>query len=107
MASINTAINNLAQKYNNNNSNGNSNSNNNSNNNHATRRNNSRNNNNNNNNRTNYAVNGYCWTHGYKVGTTHTSATCTYKAEGHKDNATRSNTMNGSTANRGWDSNTA
>ena len=88
MASINTAINNLTQTNNNSN---------------ANRLNYSRNNNNN---RTNYAVNGYCWTHGYKVGTTHSSTTCSNKAEGHKDNATSANTMNGSTANRGWDSNT-
>lgn len=55
------------------------------------------------NNNRNYAVNGYCWTHGYKVGTSHSSATCTAKAEGHKDAATRANTMGGSVANRGWD----
>lgn len=101
MASLNTAINLLTQGLNNPTGARASNNNNN-------RRNNNRsgnNNNNNNNTRSNYAVNGYCWTHGYKVGTTHTSITCASKAPGHKDDATRSNTMNGSTANRGWDSN--
>ena len=46
---------------------------------------------------------GYCWTHGYRVKKGHTSATCPDKAKGHKDAATRTNTMNGSTANKGWD----
>ena len=50
-----------------------------------------------------FAPNGYCWTHGYKVGLRHTSASCSNKAQGHKDNATRTNTMNGSIANKGWD----
>lgn len=49
------------------------------------------------------AQKGYCWTHGYRVKHNHDSATCKYKAEGHKDAATRANTMNGSTANKGWD----
>ena len=39
---------------------------------------------------------GYCWTHGYRVGVGHSSATCTSKAEGHKDAATRTNNMGGS-----------
>jgi hypothetical protein len=30
----------------------------------------------------------YCWTHGHKVNQTHTSATCSCKVVGHKDNAT-------------------
>ena len=89
MMSIHSAVNNLSQQVNNRANNNNS-------------RNHSRNNNNSNT-RSNYAVNGYCWTHGYKVGTTHSSSTCSNKAEGHKDTATRTNTMNGSTANRGWD----
>lgn len=50
----------------------------------------------------NFAADGYCWTHGYKVGIKHSSATCMAKADGHKDGATRANTMNGSTANKGW-----
>ena len=51
------------------------------------------------------AVDGYCWTHGYRVRKGHDSASCKDKAEGHKDAATRSNTMNGSTANKGWENN--
>ena len=51
------------------------------------------------------AVDGYCWTHGYRVRKGHDSSTCKDKAEGHKDGATRSNTMNGSTANKGWENN--
>ena len=42
----------------------------------------------------------YCWTHGYRVGNQHTSATCQNKAPGHQDNATRANTMGGSEANK-------
>ena len=38
----------------------------------------------------------YCWTHGYHVGSKHTSATCQNKAPGHQDNATHENTMGGS-----------
>jgi hypothetical protein len=51
----------------------------------------------------NLAAGGYCWTHGYRVRKRHDSTTCNNKAEGHKDAATRSNTMNGSTANKGWE----
>jgi hypothetical protein len=40
---------------------------------------------------------GYCWSHGYHpTGNTHSSATCTYQKEGHKVNATATNTMGGS-----------
>jgi len=46
---------------------------------------------------------GYCWTHGYGVSKVHSSQTCNNKSEGHKDNATRSNTMGGSQLNKGWD----
>ena len=42
----------------------------------------------------------YCWTHGYRVGNKHNSATCQNKAPGHQDNATRKNTMGGSEANK-------
>jgi hypothetical protein len=35
----------------------------------------------------------YCWSHGYQVGLNHTSANCTKKALGQKDNATKSNMM--------------
>jgi hypothetical protein len=49
------------------------------------------------------AVGGYCWMHGYHVKKGHDSTTCRDKAPGHKDVATRANTMNGSTNNKGWD----
>jgi hypothetical protein len=41
-----------------------------------------------------------CWTHGYKVGSTHTSLTCKLPKPGHKMEATRANNMGGSQANR-------
>ncbi len=46
----------------------------------------------------------YCLTNGHKVNQTHTSATCSCKAVGHKDNATTANTMGSSEADKGWDS---
>jgi hypothetical protein len=46
---------------------------------------------------------GYCWTHGYHIRVGHDSRTCNDKATGHKDEATRPNTMNGCTDNKGWD----
>ncbi len=45
-------------------------------------------------------LNGYCWTHGYMVQESHTSKTCTNKAAGHQDAATRTNTMGGSERNK-------
>ena len=45
---------------------------------------------------------GYCWTHGHWVRKSHTSETCTNKAEGHQDKATSKDTMGGSTANKDW-----
>ena len=39
--------------------------------------------------------NGYCWTHGFKVKKGHSSKTCKSRGEGHKEDATRSNTMGG------------
>jgi hypothetical protein len=61
-------------------------------------------NNNTNDNRPSYlAVSRYCWMHGYQVRKGHNSSNCRAKAEGHKDGATRANTMNGSTANKGWE----
>jgi septal ring-binding cell division protein DamX len=42
----------------------------------------------------------YCWTHGYKVGSTHTSLTCKLPKPGHKMEATRADNMGGSQANR-------
>ena len=40
---------------------------------------------------------GHCWTHGHKVSHAHNSSTCRNKAPGHQDQATRANTMGGST----------
>jgi hypothetical protein len=42
----------------------------------------------------------YCWTHGYKVGKTHTSLTCNTRNPGHKAEATRAENMGGSQANK-------
>jgi hypothetical protein len=42
----------------------------------------------------------YCWTHGYKVGKTHTSRTCNTPQPGHKAEATRAENMGGSQANK-------
>jgi hypothetical protein len=42
----------------------------------------------------------YCWTHGYKVGSTHKSLTCNLPKPGHKTEATRADNMGGSQANR-------
>jgi hypothetical protein len=42
----------------------------------------------------------YCWTHGYKVGRTHTSLTCTTRNPGHKTEATRADNTGGSQANK-------
>jgi hypothetical protein len=42
----------------------------------------------------------YCWNHGYKVGSTHTSLTCKLPKPGHKNPATRVDSMGGSQANR-------
>jgi hypothetical protein len=39
----------------------------------------------------------YCWSHGYQVGLNHTSANCTKKSPGRKDNATKANIMGGDT----------
>jgi hypothetical protein len=50
-----------------------------------------------------FAEGGYCWTHGYRVSVGHTSANCKKKADNHKDAATRTNTMKGSSNNKGWD----
>jgi hypothetical protein len=42
----------------------------------------------------------YCWTHGYKVGKTHTSLTCNTPKPGHRAEATRAENMGGSQANK-------
>jgi hypothetical protein len=42
----------------------------------------------------------YCWTHGYKVGKTHTSLTCNTPKPGHKAEATQADNMGGNQANK-------
>jgi hypothetical protein len=42
----------------------------------------------------------YCWTHGYKVGSTHTILTYKLPEPGHKKEATRVDNIGGSQANR-------
>jgi hypothetical protein len=42
----------------------------------------------------------YCWTHGYKVGSNHTSLTCKLPKPGHNTEATQADNMGGSQANR-------
>jgi predicted RNase H-like nuclease (RuvC/YqgF family) len=37
----------------------------------------------------------YCWSHGYQVAKSHTSATCNMKKSGHQDAANKSNPMGG------------
>jgi predicted RNase H-like nuclease (RuvC/YqgF family) len=37
----------------------------------------------------------YCWSHGYQVARSHTSATCNMKKSGHQDAATKIDTMGG------------
>jgi hypothetical protein len=48
----------------------------------------------------NPSASNYCWTHGYKVGKTHTSLTCNTPKPGHKPEATRADNMGVSQANR-------
>jgi hypothetical protein len=45
-------------------------------------------------------ANNYCYTHGYKVGKTHTSLTCNTCNPGHKTEATRDDNMGGRQANK-------
>jgi hypothetical protein len=42
----------------------------------------------------------HCWTHGYKVGSTHTSLACKLPKPGHKNESTPADTMGGSQATR-------
>jgi hypothetical protein len=37
----------------------------------------------------------YCWSHGYRVAKSHTSATCNVRKTGHQENVTRIDTMGG------------
>jgi hypothetical protein len=48
----------------------------------------------------NATANNYCWTHGYKVGNTHTSLTCNTRNPGHKVEANPTENMGGSQANK-------
>jgi hypothetical protein len=48
----------------------------------------------------NPSPNNYFWTHGYKVGNTHTSLSCNFPKQGHKREATRADNMGGSQANK-------
>jgi hypothetical protein len=45
----------------------------------------------------------YCWTHGPHCSKGHTSASCTSKALGHRDDATAANTIGESNKHKGWD----
>jgi alpha-galactosidase/6-phospho-beta-glucosidase family protein len=42
----------------------------------------------------------YFWTHGYRVGNTHTSLTCKLPKPGHEKEATRADNMGGSQAKK-------
>jgi hypothetical protein len=48
----------------------------------------------------NPSPNNYCWTHGSKVGNTHTSLSFNFPKKGHKREATRADNMGGSQANK-------
>jgi hypothetical protein len=48
----------------------------------------------------NPSPNNYCWTHGYKVANTHTSLSCNFPKQGHKIEATRTDNIGGSQANK-------
>ena len=45
---------------------------------------------------------GYCWSHGYKVKLGHNSKSCGTKKNGHKNDATRADTMGGKQFNKDW-----
>jgi hypothetical protein len=42
----------------------------------------------------------YCWSHGFYISREHTSSNCKFPKTGHKTDATRTNTMGGSDANK-------
>jgi hypothetical protein len=50
--------------------------------------------------RVNPSASNYCWTHGYKVGSTHTSLTCKLPKPSHRTEDTRADNMGGSQAKR-------
>ena len=45
----------------------------------------------------------YCWSHGYGCRDGHNSKTCAKRKVGHKEEATRANTMGGADVMQGWD----
>jgi hypothetical protein len=50
--------------------------------------------------RFNPSPNNYCWIHRYKVANTRTSLSCNLTKQGHKQEATRTDNMGGSQANK-------
>jgi hypothetical protein len=50
----------------------------------------------------NPSPNNYCWTHSYKVANTNTSLSCNFPKQGHNREATRTDNMGGSQANKEW-----
>jgi hypothetical protein len=48
----------------------------------------------------NPSPNNYFWNHGYKVANTHTSLSCNFPKQGHKKEATRTDNMGSSQANK-------
>ena len=47
-----------------------------------------------------YNNSNYCWSHGFDIHDSHTGQSCCWQKEGHKADATRSNTMGGSELNK-------
>jgi hypothetical protein len=48
------------------------------------------------------APDGYCWSHGYRVGHGHTCHTCSHPKKGHQPTAMRNNIMGGSATKKDW-----
>jgi hypothetical protein len=48
----------------------------------------------------NPSPNNLCWTHSYKVASTHTSLSCNFPKQGHWREATKTDSMGGSHANK-------
>jgi hypothetical protein len=46
------------------------------------------------------SISNYCWTHGYKIARNHTSMNFMFPKTGHKKEATKSDNMGGSQANK-------
>ena len=45
---------------------------------------------------------GYCWMHGFRVGLSHNSCSCTAKVPGHQDASMRNNPIGSSQLNKYW-----